>query len=310
MLSAARCAPRRLRVRSLCVVSAASAWVGLNAAVWGNLFEPAPHISSSAALALAVVATVGAGLLAGRWPFVALALAVPAIAGAVGYSSDDELGAFLPIYAVIPAAIALAAGVGIGLLAPRRLALLLGAGLLAFPLPLTAFAAERTLFPYDAQPSERLPVDVRTGAFHGLSLGQPTADALRALPTGANSAAFPVGVTSLPGDATRSDGHGLSLLTEHGHVVTLFITDPRAQALGGVGVGDNLAVARARLRGLVCARSSEDVPTCAGRAAHASVLFVGDPIETITLSSIDTGWCLVSSPSCRRPRPLAPLSVR
>jgi hypothetical protein len=289
---------------------AAAVWVGLNAAVWGNLFEPVPHISSSAALALAVAATVGAGLLGGRWAFIALALAVPAIAGAVGYSSVDELGAFLPMYAVIPAAIALAVGVGLGRLAPRRIALLLGAGLLAFPLPLTAFAAERTLFPYDAQPSEPLPVDVRAGSFHGVSLGQATGDARRALPTGAVASSFPVGVTSFPGDATRTDGHGLSLLTEHGHVVTLFITDPRAEALAGVGVGDNLALARARLRGLVCARSREDVPTCAGRAAHASVLFVGDPIETITLSSIDTGWCLVSSPSCRQPRALTPLSAR
>ena len=117
-------------------------------------------------------------------------------------------------------------------------------------------------------------------------------------------------MTSIPGHATRTDARGLSVLTEHGHVVTLFITDTRAQALAGIGVGDNLAVARDRLRGLTCARSSEDVPTCAGRAGHATALFVGDPIETITLSSIDTGWCFVSSPSCRQPRPFTPLSAR
>jgi hypothetical protein len=291
-------------------IAAAAIWLALNAAVWGNLFEPVPNISSSAALALAVAATVGAGLLARSWPFVALSLAIPAIASAVGYSSDNELRAFLPTYAVLPAVIALAVGVAAGRLAPRRVATILGAGLLAFPLPRTAFAAERTLFPYDARPSQPLPVDVQSGSFQGISLGQPTVDALRLLPPGEPAATSPLGVTYTPGDATRTDAPGVSLLTEHGHVVTLFITDPRAQALAGVGVGDNLAVARARLRGLVCARSSEDVPTCAARSAHATVLFVGDPIETITLSSIDTGWCFISAPSCRRPRGSTPLSAR
>ncbi len=93
-------------------------------------------------------------------------------------------------------------------------------------------------------------------------------------------------------------------------LVALFITDPRAEAIAGVGVGDNLGVARERLRGLVCARSSAGDPTCAGRLAHHTVLLVGDPIETIALSDIDTGWCLVRSASCRRPDPAVAISAR
>jgi hypothetical protein len=42
------------------------------------------------------------------------------------------------------------------------------------------------------------------------------------------------------------------------------------------------------------------VPTCGGRAGRYTALFVGDPVETITLSSIDTGWCFVRSDSCHR----------
>ena len=58
--------PRILTPRT---AAAIAAWLALNAAVWSSLFQPLPHVSSSAALTLAAAATIGVGLLggAGRW---------------------------------------------------------------------------------------------------------------------------------------------------------------------------------------------------------------------------------------------------
>jgi hypothetical protein len=161
-------------------------------------------------------------------------------------------------------------------------------------------------------------VDLRAGSFRGVRLGQSLADARSALPRGVatspplptplDAPSAPLGVSSYPADATGVRGRGIGLLVVRGRVASLFITDPRAEAIAGVGVGDNLGVARDRLRGLVCARSNGGEPTCAGRSGHYAVLFVDDPITTITLSAIDTGWCLVRSAACRRPD--APTQIR
>jgi hypothetical protein len=67
---------------------------------------------------------------------------------------------------------------------------------------------------------------------------------------------------------------------------------------------------RARLTGLACQQSGEDVPTCGRRAGHSTTLFVGDPIETITVSSIDTGWCFVRSDSCDRATRAVQIAMR
>jgi hypothetical protein len=300
--------------RALC---AAVVWTGLDVAASTTLFEPLPDISFDLYLALAVAATLGAGLLAGRWTFVALAF-VPLLVAPDGNASPNDLNAALPFMAAIAAALLLALGVAMSRVAPRRSAPVLGALLLAAPLPLTAWAIARTIWPHDARPAHPRRIDLDVGAFQGVFLGEPARAARRALsgsvegsglrPLDAPSA--PLGIFYSPGDATSIRTRGLSLLAEHGHVVTLFITHARAETVAGVGIGDTLGFARARLSGLVCQRSGEDVPTCGGRAAHATVLFVGDPIETITLSSIDTGWCFVRSASCPSPRARIPLRVR
>jgi hypothetical protein len=266
---------------------------------------------------VAVAATLGAGLLAGRRTVVALTF-VPLLVAPAGNASPNDLNAALPFTAAIAAALLLALGVAMSRVAPRRGAPVLGALLLASPLPLAAWATARTIWPHDARPALPRRVDLAVGAFRGVFLGEGTTAARRALsgsvegsglrPLDAPSA--PLGIFYSPGDATSIRTRDLSLLAEHGHVVTLFITDPRAEAVANVGIGDNLGLARTRFSGLVCQRSGEDVPTCGGRTAHATVLFVGDPIETITLSSIDTGWCFVRSASCPSPRPPIPLRVR
>jgi hypothetical protein len=316
---AARALARRRHSVPGRVLCAAVVWAGLDVAASTTLFEPLPDISFDLYLALALAATLGAGLLAGRWTFVALAF-VPLLVAPDGNASPNDLNAALPFVAAIAAALLLAVGVAISRVAPRRSATVLGALLLASPLPLAAWATARTIWPHDARPALPRRIDLAAGAFRGVFLGEPARAARRALPRSVEDSGLgprpidapsaPLGIFYSPGDATSIRTPDLSLLTEHGHVVTLFITDSRAETVAGVGIGDNLGFARARLSGLVCQRSGEDVPTCGGRTAHATVLFVGDPIETITLSSIDTGWCFVRSTSCPSPRPPVPLRVR
>jgi dipeptide/tripeptide permease len=304
-------------VRGVC---AAAVWVGLNLATWSGLFEPLPDISFDVWLALAVAATIGVGLLAGRWLAIALAIAPLLTAPAVGYTSQSDAGVAFPFFVAVVATVLIAGGFAGSCVTPARATIVVGSLLLAAPLPLVGWAAERTLWPHDARPAHPLGVALRAGSFQGVALGQLVADAQRSIrgsvggapsrvsPLDAPSA--PVGVSYLPADAVSVRGRGVSLIAVHGRVVTLFITSPRAQGLAGVGVGDNLGVARARLAGLVCDRSNEGEPTCGARAGHFTILFVGDPIETITLSSIDTGWCLVRVQSCPHPRAVTPLHPR
>ena len=301
-------------------VCAALVWVGLNIATWSRLFEPLPDISFDVWLGLAVAATIGVGLLAARWLAIALAIAPVLTAPAVGYATQSDVGVALPFFAAVGATVLIAVGVAASRIVPARAAIVVGSLLLAVPLPLVGWAEERTLWPHDARPPHPLRVALSAGSFQGVALGQPMADAQRRIRGSVGSAASqvtpldaqsaPIGVVYFPADAISVRGRGVSLLAEHGRVVTLFITNPRAEGLAGVGVGDNLGVAQARLAGLICRQSNEDEPVCGGRIGHLTVLFVGDPIETITLSSIDTGWCLVRSPTCRPPHPVTFLHTR
>lgn len=304
-------------VRGVC---AAVVWVGLNIAAWSGLFEPLPDISFDVWLGLAVAAAIGVGLLAGRWLAIAIAIAPPLVASAVGYTSQSDGGEAFPYFVAVVATVLIAGGVAGSRMLPARAAIVVGSLLLAAPLPLVGWAAKRTIWPHDARPAHSLHVALRAGSFQGVALGQPVAKAQSAIrgsvegpappvtPIDAQSA--PIGVSYFPADATSVRGRGVSVLAEHGRVVALFITNSRAEGLAGVGVGDNLGVARARLDGLVCGQSNENEPTCGGHIGRFTMLFVGDPIETITLSSIDTGWCLTRVPSCPHPRPLTSLRPR
>jgi hypothetical protein len=186
------------------------------------------------------------------------------------------------------------------------------------PIPVAAWARAGAHAAGDAQAHR---VDLAAGTFAGVVLGQSTVAARHALPGGvvgpASERVTPldarsarVGVSYVPGDARSIRARGVSLLTEGGRVRILFITDRSAVTLGGIGVGDSLGDARARLSGLVCRQSNEDVPACGGRSGQYTALFVGDPIETITVSSIDTGWCFVRSDSCRSTTRTVQIAVR
>jgi hypothetical protein len=288
-------------------------WAGFNVAAWGGRLEPLPDLRFRTWLLLATAATIGVGVLAGRW-WILVGVLVPLLLGpASAAAAASDLGVVLPGLTAVASLVLLSVGVLSARIVTARAGAIVGSFLLAVPLLVAGWGVERTLWPYDASPSQPLPVDARAGAFQGVALGQPLGVARRTLRGGAagiGHTTAPVGVTFIPGDAVSVHARGVSLLGEHGKVVTLFITNPRAEALAGVGVGDNLGLARARLRGLTCHQSGENQPTCAGRIGHTTMLLVGDPIRTITLSAIDTGWCLVRSATCRPAHPASPLGVR
>lgn len=195
-----------------------------------------------------------------------------------------------------------------------------GTLLLAPLLALVGWTTARTIWPHDARPAHPLRIGLRAGSFQGVSLVQSLADAKHAIPKSVQSTAphvtpldspsAPIGVSYTSANARSVLGDGIAVLAEHGTVVTLFITNTRAETIAGVGIGDNLALARARLSGLICRKSNEDAPTCGGRFNRHTILFVGDPIETITLSTADTGWYLIRSDSCRRRTPAPPVRIR
>jgi hypothetical protein len=303
------------------VACAAIVWLTLNVAAWSGLLEPLPDFGFGLWLALAVSATLGAGLVAASWPFVALAIAPSAIAAAVGYTGQGDWSQMVPTTAAVAAVVVLVIAVAASRVAPGRTALVTGALLLVAPAPLVAWGAARTVWPHDAHPAHALQMRLPSGGFRGVTLGQPIHEARTRLrgsvetdtsarPTPLDAPSAPVGVTFTPADATILHGHGLAAIADQGRIVTLFITDPRAEAIAGVGIGDNLGLARDRLRNLVCHDSSEGQPTCGGRVGGETLLLVGDPIRTIALSSIDTGWCLVPSPTCPHAPTKGQISVR
>jgi hypothetical protein len=203
-----------------------------------------------------------------------------------------------------------AASIGLGCgRAWWRLAVAAGVTILLVSVPLVASARTRDPSAGDVRSEPSRQIALSAGTFDGVSLGQTVAEVRRALPgsvdgspaqrvTPLDASSAPIGVSYFPGDVRSVRARGVSLLAERGRVRMMFITDPRAVTLGGVRIGDDLREARARLSGLLCHQSNEDVPACGGRVGRFTAIFVGDPIQTITLSSIDTGWCFVRSDTC------------
>jgi hypothetical protein len=291
----------------------------LNLAAWTGFFQPLPAISFTIWLSLAAAATLAIGLIAGRWASVALAI-VPPLVASIGDPARGDVGVVVPYFAAALAAALLICGIASSRLLHPRVAVVSGALLLVPLLAVVGWATARTIWPHDAQPAHPLRVGQRAGSFQGVSLGQSLADAKHAMPRSVQSTApqvrpldspsAPIGVSYMSANARSVLGDGIAVLAEHGTVVTLFITNPSAETIAGIGIGDNLALARARLSGLTCRQSNEDAPTCGGRFNHHIILFVGDPIETITLSTADTGWCLIRSDSCHRRTPTPPIRIR
>jgi hypothetical protein len=154
-----------------------------------------------------------------------------------------------------------------------------------------------------------------------LFLGEPFLAARHAIPGAVVSEAStrpvpldaedaPVGLTYFPGFAREIRAQGEAAIVDRGRVRVLLMTAARSRVLGTIHVGDSLRGVRERFANLRCMQSSERVPACAGRTGHNTLILAGDPIRTIVVSSIDTGWCLVPSASCHRASAAAQIAMR
>ena len=80
-------------------------------------------------------------------------------------------------------------------------------------------------------------------------------------------------------------------ITRRDIVSDITVKDPAAETPEGVGIGDNLAIARKRYPGISCFVLNFDTecgffPTYGGASGYASVTFYEDPIDRIEIGGI------------------------
>ncbi len=78
----------------------------------------------------------------------------------------------------------------------------------------------------------------------------------------------------------------VAFVLHHGRVAQLSITDPDAQTSAGVGIGDNVEIARRAYPTLHCQTGSTLLLYCAARTSSgADVWFGPDPIGSISFTA-------------------------
>jgi hypothetical protein len=208
-------------------VTLAGIWLGLNLAAWSTLFEPLPPTSGWLWLVLIGAATIGAGMLARRlslaW-LVVLALA-PGVAGwLVGWPQHRYHEPLLIPWWTDPAVfVVLLVGWLAAWLLPRRV----------------AWAIDLQLDPRDVTPARPKLFDLATSSWSGIRLGDDTTRLRQRL--------GPPSVIDLDDRGTGDElwRYGRQVFHVRGPTVAdIELTDPEAQTSAGVGIGDNLEIAR------------------------------------------------------------------
>jgi hypothetical protein len=296
--------------------AAAVAYATLAVTALTRVYDPLPDLPIALGVAALALPSRGLGLAVARpW-----APAVPLVlAAAFAVRGEDVGNAFSTRLESLDV---LALGVGAGVLtlvgvlaatSPRpRLAVLrhwgarvAGGALVALATLPLAWAGSRHVSPEDASPGEPLPVAV-TGSIGGVGLGADPATVMRTFGrTSASTTASiaPLGesfarIAAPPVIETPGESHevlryaGASFLLSDGLVYAVVVTAEDAETAEGVGVGDNLSVARDAYDGLRCTTEVGEhrrtFPRCAGRVApDVWASFGDDPIRSITLATTE-----------------------
>jgi hypothetical protein len=265
-----------------------------------------PDLSVGMELAAIALPSLGLGLAVGRFwatlvPFV--------VAAPYALAGDDGSNAFsyrLPAPAIGVLALAAAVLVLTGVLfrtGRRRPPDWVGAALLlAGTLPLI-WAGYRQLRPID-ESGDR----VIGSSGPGDALGGSRARVVEALgtpPPSRGSSVAPLGenfddIGGPPFIATPGSSHETlrytrtSVLLSDGHVYGFVLTDEEVETAEGVGVGDNLDVAKDKYPNLDCGRGRvgdyRTFPYCGGRLGPGRWIWFGqDPIRSIVLTTTELG---------------------
>lgn len=278
---------------------AAGAYLGLTFAVFEGFLSPL-RVGPWVLLGFIGFAHVGLGLATGT----------PAVLALSG------VAALVALVERVPAPVLLKVGVigvpvllttaGLGLLlhrgwldpasdpGPRRRHRLGAAGMVVLGLGLSPFAAAgfRHLVPRDGAPVQEDAIDETSGSYRAISLGESYTDLLPAY-----GWPFKRGRRVKPSRQDVRAGHMRYSTVVYGiyrgRVSYIETTNPSAQTAAGVGIGDNLGVARRAYPGLKCGpvqRPTRSVPVlvCGGRVGPQRYLsFWSDPITEIRISAKD-----------------------
>jgi hypothetical protein len=262
-----------------------------------RFFEPLPHTAGAIGVALMLVAGLGAGLLGGwnRWTLACVAaggVGLFRLSESLNYNASDNVSLHPRVFEflwLLP--VAIAAGAAIQRVAPRSRAL--GAMVLASPIVVVAWAGYRQANPIDYRPAEIyhlvLPAHVGLATYRGVHMGATPQQVVAVL--GRPDHVSQTRKNPMWWNEPVVDyAYGADDFTfVNGLLHRIVIRDERAATAEGVGVRDNLAIARTRIPRTSCFIGLTDYdPMCSidDESSPIEVDFNGDPIESIELLNL------------------------
>jgi hypothetical protein len=288
-------------MRYTLAVIAAIAYAALVISLQTDIYQPLPPLPFAVFVVLALVSTIAVGMAARTW-WVLLAAAAPLL-----WASQGPLGLIFGGFAVPPVALGIGMGVTMGRHFGRRGALA-GCALLALAFLPLATAVALARWPHDRQPAHPVPIDLAMGSYAGVTLGDSEQETLsktkeplvgrgvRQLWKNGGEQSDPFAYSSA-NDALIYRDHALLLLD--GTVVAIVITNPDAETADGIGPGDGLALVPQRYPTLHCEahdgysdEGPAGPPDCHGHVGDVGLWTSGDPVELVTIASVDAGMGL------------------
>jgi hypothetical protein len=178
---------------------------------------------------------------------------------------------------------------------------------LAF-LPLaTAVALAR--WPHDRQPAHPVPIDLAMGSYGGVTLGDSEQEAVRQTkePLLSRNGQDLHQLAGVDGADAFSSAYATetfvyrdhALMIRNGIVVAIVITNPDAETAKGIGPGDGLALVPQRYPMLHCEahdgysdEGPAGPPDCHGHVGDVGLWVSEDPVQLVTIASVDAGMGL------------------
>ena len=289
-------------MRYALAVIAAIAYAALVISVQSDIYQPLPPLPFAVFVVLALISTFAVGMAARTW-WVLLAAAAPLL-----WASQGPLGLIFGGIAAPPVALGVGVGVMIGRHFGRRGAVA-GCVLLALAFLPLATAVALARWPHDHQPTHPVPIDLATGSYAGVTLGDSEQVALQKAtePLLGRSVHDLHRLAGVDGADAFSSAYATetfvyrdhALMVRNGKVVAIVITNSDAETPEGIGPGDGLSLVPERYPTLRCEHhdgySDEGPagpPDCHGHVGDVGLWISEDPVQLVTIASADAGMGL------------------